>query len=129
MEASINSFRVFVDFFICRLIYDMFLFNYLIFSVFPVLFTFFFVSRVFLHFSFSKATSCSRYIQCHSRKLEFLSNLGLENSPYHCRAYQLISLLNFLNSATNILYNLSLTRSFSSVQSWSTWCDKTMVFF
>ena len=90
-------------------------------------FTFFFVSRVFLYFSLSKAASCSRYTHCHSSKLEFLSNLGSENNPHYYGAYHLISLLNLPNSVTNILYHSSLAWSFSSVQSWSTWCDKTMV--
>ena len=106
----------------------MFLFIYKIFSVFPVFFTLFFVSGVFLYFSLSKAASCFRYTHFHSSKLEFLYILGSENSPHYYGAYHLKSLLNLPNSATNILYHSSLARSFSSVQSWSTWCDKTMVF-
>ena len=61
-------------------------------------------------------------------KLDFFSNLGSENSPHYYGAYHFISLLNLLNSASNILYHLSLAQIFSSVQSWSTCCDKTMVF-
>ena len=95
---------------------------------FSVFFTFLFVSNVLLYFSLSKAASWSRYTHCHSSKLDFLSNLGSENSPHYYGAYQLISLLNLPNSATNILYHSSLARSFLSVQSWSTWCDKTMIF-
>ena len=95
---------------------------------FSVFFTFLFVSNVLLYFSLSKAASWSRYTHCHSSKLDFLSNLGSENSPHYYGAYQLISLLNLPNSASNILYHSSLAQSFSSVQSWSTWCDKTMVF-
>ena len=92
-------------------------------------FTFLFVSRVLLYFSLSKAASCSRYTHCHSSRFEILSNLDSEDSPHYYGAYQLISLLNLPNSATNILYHSSLARIFSSVQSWSTSCDKTMVFF
>ena len=68
-------------------------------------FTFLFVSRVLLYFWLSKAASRSRYTHCHSSKLEFLSNLGSKNSPHYYGAYQLISLLNLPNSATNILYH------------------------
>ena len=75
-------------------------------------FTFFFISRVFLYFSLSKTASCSWYTHCHSSKLEFFSNLGLENSPHYYGAYHLISLLNLPNSATSILYHSSLVRSF-----------------
>ena len=71
----------------------MFLFNYYIFSIFPVFFTFFFVSRVFLYFSLSKAASCYRYTHCYSSKLEFLSNLGSENNPHYYGAYQLVNCL------------------------------------
>ena len=96
------------------------------FSVFSSVFL---LSVLFLEcFSLSKAASCSRYTHFHSSRLEFHSNLGSENSPDYYGAYQLISLLNLPNSATNILYHSSLAQSFSSVQSWSTWCDKTMVF-
>ena len=66
----------FVDLFICRFINDMFQFNQQIFRLFPVFFTLFFVSRVFLYFPLSKPASCSRYTHFHSRKLEFLSKLG-----------------------------------------------------
>ena len=75
-------------------------------------FTFFFVSRVFLYFSLSKAASCSRYTHYHSSKLEFLPNLGSEDSPHYYGAYQLISLLHLPNSATNILYHSSLREVF-----------------
>ena len=91
-------------------------------------FTFFFVSRVFFYFSLSKAASWSGYTHFHSRKLEFLSNLVWDNSPYYYGAYQLISLLYLPKSATTILYHSYLALSFSSVESWSTWCDKTMAF-
>ena len=86
-------------------------------------FTFFFVSCVFLYFSLSKAASCSRYTHFHSSKLEFVSNLGSENSAHYYGAYQLISLLNLPNSATNILYH-SLARSFSSaILEYMLWLD------
>ena len=71
-------------------------------------FTFVFVSHVFLYFSLSKTASCSKYTHRHSSKLEFLSNLGSENSPHYYGAYGFISLLNLPNSATNILYHSSL---------------------
>ena len=73
----------------------------------------------------------------------FFSNLGSDHSFHYCGAYQLISLPNLPDSATNylfhsslalsysatnILYPSSLALSFSSVHSWGTWCDKTMVF-
>ena len=64
-------------------------------------FTFLFVSNVLLYFSLSKAASWSRCTHCHSSKLDFLSNLGSENSPHYYGAYQLISLLNLPNSAGN----------------------------
>ena len=53
------------------------------FSGFPVHFTFFFVCHVLFTFSYfplRKARSCSKYTHFHSRKLEFLSNLGTNNS-------------------------------------------------
>ena len=81
-----------------------------------------------LYSSLSKVASCSRYTHFHFSKLDILSNLGSKNSPHYYGPYQLISLLNLPNSASNILYYSSLAQSFSSVQSWSTWCDKTMVF-
>ena len=93
---------------------------------FSVFFTFLFVSNVLLYFSLSKAASWSRYTHCHSSKLDFLSNLGSENSPDYYGAYQLISLLNLPNSATTILYHSSLALKFPFVQLWSTWCDNTM---
>ena len=93
------------------------------------MFSLFFVSRVFLYFSLTKTASYFRYTHCHSNKLEFFSNLGSDNSsPHYYEAYQLISLLNLPNSSTTILYHSSLALSFPSVQSWSTWCDKTMAF-
>ena len=72
--------------------------------------------RAFLYFPLRKATSCSKYTYCHSRKLEFLSNLGSDNSPLLFWAYQLISLLSLTNPATTILYDSSLAIRFSSVR-------------
>ena len=72
--------------------------------------------RAFSYFPLRKAASWSKYTYFHSRKLEFLSNLGSENSPSLFWVYQLISLLNLTNPATTILYHSSLAVSFSSVQ-------------
>ena len=60
----------------------------------------FFVSHVLFYiFHLGKqAASCSGYIHCYSRKLEFLSNLGLNNILHFFGAYQLIRLLNLPNS-------------------------------
>ena len=93
------------------------------------MFSLFFVSHVFLYFSLSKAASYFRYTHCHSNKLELFSNLVSDNSsPHYYGAYQLISLLNLPNSSTTILYDSSLALRFPSVQSWRTWCNKTMAF-
>ena len=53
--------------------------------------------RAFLYFPLRKAASCSKKTYYHSRKLEFLSNLGSKNSPSLLWAYQLTSLLNWTN--------------------------------
>ena len=74
--------------------------------------------RAFLYFPLRKAASCSKYTYCHSGKLQFLSNLGSDNSPSLFWAYQLISLLNLTNPATTVLYHSSLFHQ----------CDNTMVF-
>ena len=70
----------------------------------------------FWYFPLRKAASCSKYTFCRYRKLEFLSNLGSENSPLFFWANQLISLLNWTNPATTILYHSSLAVSFSSMR-------------
>ena len=105
----------FVDLFIRRLSYNRFLLNYYIFS-----------SVRFLNFSLSKAASCSRYTHCHSRKLLVIYCQSIVLHYY--RAYQIISLLNLPNFPTTILYHSSFVISFSTVQSWSTWCESTMIF-
>ena len=51
-------------------------------SGFSSVFYFAFCSpRAFFYFPLMEAASFSRYTYCHSRKLEFLSDLGLDNSP------------------------------------------------
>ena len=77
--------------------------------------------RAFLYFPLRKAASCSKYTYCHSRKLEFLSNLGSDNSPSLFWAYQLISLLNLTNPASTIFYHSFLAISFHL-------CDNNMAF-
>ena len=72
--------------------------------------------RAFLYFPLRKAASCSKYTYCHSRKLEFLYNLGSDNNLLLFWAYQFISLLNLTNPATTVSYHSSLTIIFSSVR-------------
>ena len=76
-------------------------------QVFSSVFYFVFCFPCILYFLLSKAASCSIYTHCHFSKLEVLSNLGLDNSLHYYGAYQLISLLNLLNSETSILYRSS----------------------
>ena len=69
------------DLFISRLIYNIFLFNYCVFSFFSSVPYFVFCSsHAFLYFPLRKAASCCRYTYFHSGKLECYSNLGLNNS-------------------------------------------------
>ena len=119
----------FVDLFICRLSYNMFLFNYKIFRFssafyfvfcFPCIFLFFFLwaklllgvdTLIVIPVNFNFNLIYIRIIVLH-----------------HYGAYQLLSFLNIPNPATTTFYHSSLALGFSSMQSWSTWCDNTMTF-
>ena len=81
----------------------------------------FFSPCAFLYFPLRKAASCSKYTYCHSRKLEFFSNLGSDNSPSLFLIHQLISFLNLTNPATSSLYYSSVGISFHP-------SDNTMTF-
>ena len=57
--------------FISRLTCNIFLFSYYICRLFPMFLPCFCSPRAFFYFPLRKATSCSKYSYCHSRKLEF----------------------------------------------------------
>ena len=82
LKLQENSPRYHADLFISRPTYNIFLFNYQICGFFSSVFYFVICSpRAFLYFPLRKAASCSKYTYCHSGKLQFLSNLGSDNSP------------------------------------------------
>ena len=75
-----SSPEYFANLFISKLIHIYF--NHSISRFFPVFFNLLLCFPcTFSYFLLRKAASCSRYMHCYSRKLEFNSNLGLNNSP------------------------------------------------